>query len=93
MSSWRARLEPFGSCVWKNPIVDLLHVYDADHKARLQHDVHADWHMLLGETQSTIPDSVHFAADTPAGPGIAREPGADDLPAETDSDVVDVDDI
>ena len=77
----------------KNPIVDLLHVYDADHKGRLQREVHADWHILLAETQSTTSETVCFATDDSDLAVESASAVTDDLVEGPDDDIVDVDDI
>ena len=76
----------------KKETVDLLHVYGADHKERLQRDVVAPWHVLLSETQVETSDTVSFAE----GPGemvIEAEPPSEEVPLIADDDMVDVDDI
>ena len=76
----------------KKDIVDLLHVYGADHKERLQRDVIAPWHVLLSETQVETSEAVRFDADD-EDMVIELEPSTEEMPLIANDDMVDVDDI
>ena len=76
----------------KRPVVDLLHVYSADHKVLLQREVAAPWAVLLAETQVETMNTICFSDE--------GAPAADSLDTPTEvtaaafeDDLVDVDDI
>ena len=78
----------------KNPTVDLLHVYDADHKARLQRDVSRGLARVAWGTHNPHFQTQYILLRKPLrGPIYRQSPLAGVSPGKTDSDVVDVDDI
>ena len=72
------------------PVVDLLHVYSPDHKARLQQDVNAPWTVLLADTEDFVSDSVCF---TEEAEHVVMPLATTPEPEAISDDIVDVDDI
>ena len=76
----------------KRPVVDLLHVYSADHKELLQREVSAPWAVLLAETQIETTGSICFSEESGAAADVL-ELTTEVASMDLEDDLVDVDDI